>query len=148
MSTSQRTTRPESDAQAPVRPPALRPCGSCPYRLDVPSGVWSRDEYDKLPLYDGETGEQDPSVFLCHQQDGHACAGWVACHDMNESLGLRVATALGIVADPEPFIEYTTDVPVFATGAEAREHGLAELELPGEKAVRTIDKLQGRRGRA
>ncbi|MFD7961193.1 DUF6283 family protein [Streptomyces zaomyceticus] len=45
----------------PCSPPAPRPCASCPYRRDVPSGVWSRGDYVKLPLYDGPTWTQ-PAV--------------------------------------------------------------------------------------
>ena len=44
------------------------PCGSCPYRRDVPSGIWEQHEYDKLPEYDGQTWEQNPALFLCHQR--------------------------------------------------------------------------------
>jgi hypothetical protein len=35
-----------------INPPAPKPCESCPYRKDVPSGVWSEGEYRKLPQYD------------------------------------------------------------------------------------------------
>lgn len=28
------------------------PCSACPYRVDVPAGVWAREEYDKLDPYD------------------------------------------------------------------------------------------------
>jgi hypothetical protein len=44
----------------------------------VPSGAWVAEEYAKLPAYDRPTGEQPAGLFLCHQQDGRACAGWVA----------------------------------------------------------------------
>lgn len=54
----------------PIKAPAKNPCGSCPYRRDVPSGIWSEEEYDKLPQYDLPTGDQPPNVFLCHQQNG------------------------------------------------------------------------------
>lgn len=128
----------------PVKPPAPNPCGSCPYRRDVPSGVWDPDEYRKLPAYDRETGDQPPNVFLCHQQDGRACAGWCGVHDMNDSLGLRLAQAMGMVEDPEPFFRYETSTPLFKTGAEAARHGLAEVEDPGDPARATIDKLERR----
>jgi hypothetical protein len=35
--------------------PTKYPCPSCPYRKDVPSGVWAPEEYDKLPAYDNDT---------------------------------------------------------------------------------------------
>ena len=66
------------------------PCGSCPYRKDVPSGIWAKSEYDKLPRYDGETWEQDPKAFMCHQRDGCLCGGWLACHSPRHLLALRL----------------------------------------------------------
>lgn len=129
-----------------IHPPAPNPCGSCPYRRDVPSGVWDPEEYRKLPEFDRPTFEQPPSVFLCHQQDGRLCAGWTACHDMNESLGLRIAAAMGRIGieDMATVIHYTTNVPLFDSGTEAAEHGLRDVAEPGPKANRTIAKLSKR----
>ncbi|MFC6371193.1 DUF6283 family protein [Nonomuraea thailandensis] len=37
-------------------PPARRPCGTCPYRKDAPSGMWSQEMvFDKLRGYDRPT---------------------------------------------------------------------------------------------
>lgn len=129
-----------------MRQPAPRPCVSCPYRRDVPSGVWAPEEYANLPDYDLPTGEQPYDVFGCHQQDGRLCAGWVAVHDMDESLGLRLAAAFGQLDadDLEAVRNYTTDVPVFASGAEAAAHGLARIEAPPSSARRMIAKLARR----
>ena len=126
-----------------LHPPARNPCGSCPYRRDVPSGVWNADEYRKLPGFDGETFEQSPTVFACHQQDGRLCAGWVAVNDMTRSLGLRMAVLNGMIheEDVDTIVDYATDVPLFASGAEACEHGLRGIEQPDRAARRTIDKL-------
>lgn len=128
-------------------PPAKNPCGSCPYRKDVPSGVWKPEEYEKLPPYDGETFEQPPGLFLCHRQDGHACAGWVATHDMHESLAFRLACLQGVdegATDEwvDSFLDYTTDVPLFASGQEAHDHGMAEVAKPGPKARKVIDRVK------
>lgn len=41
------------------------PCSSCPYRRDVPSGVWHREEYEKLLQYDDST--EILPAFMCHQ---------------------------------------------------------------------------------
>lgn len=125
---------------------ASRPCGSCPYRRDAPSGLWDASEYERLPGFDAPTGEQPPGVFMCHQQDGRLCAGWVACHDMEESLGLRMASVIGLLTpgEVEQVRAYTTDVPVFASGAEAAEHGLAEVHAPGARAVREAARLTRR----
>jgi hypothetical protein len=123
--------------------PAAKPCGSCPYRRDVPSGIWAAEEYAKLPEYDKPTGEQPPSVFLCHRQDGRLCAGWVAVHDMDECLGLRIAAATGAFTEPDAVLNYVTDVPLWGSGAEAAAHGRADLDSPGEEARKVMRKLRG-----
>jgi hypothetical protein len=108
------------------------PCGSCPYRRDVPSGIWERLEYDKLPAYDGPIWAQPLALFMCHQRDGNLCAGWLACHDPAELLALRLPNR-GEPIDSAVFI-YQTTVPVFPSGAEARAHGVRDIERPGRKA--------------
>lgn len=120
---------------------AKRPCGSCPYRKDVPSGVWSENEYQKLPDYDNDMPEQPQARFDCHQRDGNLCAGWLACHGPENLLSLRIAHILGRVIVPEVWT-YKTDVPVFASGQEACEHGMAEVDNPGPEALALIAKLQ------
>lgn len=130
-----------------IDPPAPNPCGSCPYRRDVPSGLWEASEYRKLPEYDRDTYDQPPSMFLCHQQDGKACAGWCGVHDMNDSLGLRLAQSMGMVEDPQPFFDYETDTPLFKTGAEAARHGMTEIADPSPKAKKKIDTLTARQRR-
>lgn len=122
-------------------PPATRPCGSCPYRRDVPGGVWHLSEYEKLPLYDLATGEQPLGIFLCHRQDGRVCAGWCAVHDMENCLALRIAAA-GERIDPQPLIDYTTDVSLFESGREAAIHGVRGLANPDAAARRIIEKMR------
>jgi hypothetical protein len=128
---------------AKVKPPAPRPCGSCPYRKDVPSGVWHPKEYAKLLDYDKPTGEQPPGVFMCHQQDGCLCAGWVAVHDMHHSLAMRFALSMDRIEDKDidAIFDYQTDVPLFASGREAAEHGLEKIADPDPKADRIIKTL-------
>lgn len=110
------------------------PCTSCPYRRDVPSGIWAASEYAKLPMFDGETGEQADagafSLFYCHRTPEFLCAGWVGCHDMTENLAMRLH---GRDIDPAVF-SYVSPVPLFSTGAEAAEHGLRDLDAPGPQA--------------
>lgn len=123
--------------------PAKNPCGSCPYRKDVPSGVWAPEEYDKLPMFDGPTSDQPPAVFYCHQQNGRVCAGWAGCHDMTQNLGLRIAVSMGKLT-PEEYdavVDYESPVPLFESGAAAAEHGLRDLFSPSEKAQRVIDRV-------
>jgi len=106
----------------------------------VPSGIWEQHEYDKLPSYDGPTWAQSPALFMCHQRDGNLCAGWLACHDPRELLALRFPHKL----DPAVY-DYTTDVPVFSSGAEARRHGMRDINRPGAKANKMITGLVRKR---
>lgn len=132
-----------------TQPPAKRPCATCPYRRDCPSGLWSADEYDKLPEYDKPTHAQPFTAFLCHQDDGRLCAGWTATHDMTQSLGLRMASSVGALA-PGTLVaaqDYTTDVPLFATGAEAAEHGKRHIDVPPAKARAAAQKIIRKRSR-
>lgn len=130
-----------------VRP---RPCPSCPYRLDVPSGIWDASEYDKLPVFDLGTGEQAlagaSAPFHCHSTPALLCAGWAGCHDMAENLAIRMNIR---VIDPAVF-DYVSPVPLFTSGAEAAEHGKRDLPAPGPEAVRKarqLLRLQARRRR-
>lgn len=124
-------------------PPAKRPCPTCPYLSTTPSGLWHPSEYQRLPMYDRPTMEQPVGMLLCHQTDGRVCAGWASCHDQVESLSLRLALSMGRVspATYEAIIDYQSPVPIFASGAEAAAHGLAETEAPGPAAQRAAEKL-------
>lgn len=124
--------------------PSAAPCGTCPYRRDVPAGIWDASEYAKLPPYDGETWDQPPALFFCHRNDGHLCAGWVGCHDADHLLAFRLHRV-----DPSAF-DHVSPVPLFASGAEAAAHGLAGVLRPDRRARAAIRKLeieQGKRGR-
>lgn len=124
----------------------LVPCGSCPYRRDVPSGVWAASEYAKLPPYDEpDLGSGQPlTAFLCHQRTGALCAGWVGCHDMQNSIGLRLALAAGIVSEEAyaEALDYVSPVPLFSSGAEAAEHGRREITTPSVQARKVVGKLR------
>ena len=126
---------------------AKAPCKSCPYRKDVPSGVWAVEEYDKLPDYDGTIGEQlmkgAVGRFDCHQQDGKICAGWLGSHGPSNLLAMRLQ---GAHIDPEVW-DYKSPVPLFTSGAEAREHGIKKIANPDEAAERTIKRLLRKRRR-
>ena len=109
------------------------PCQSCPYRQDVPSGIWEAAEYDKIIPYDNPTWAQPPKVFLCHQADGCLCRGWLDTHG-DQLLGLRLACSKGEV-DPE------------ASAAEAAEHGRKSIKRPGRKAREMVAKIERKRGK-
>jgi hypothetical protein len=126
--------------------PRPRPCASCPYRVNVPSGVWDESEYAKLPEYDGETYLQPTAAFFCHQQDGSVCSGWLAHRGHPyDLLAARIGVHTGKL--DKSCMEYTTDVPLFSSGAEAAAHGMAEYEFPGEKAAETIRKIKAKEER-
>ena len=123
-----------------LKPPKV-PCGSCPYRKDVEPGIWAAEEYAKLPLYDGETWEQSPALFMCHQRDGCLCGGWLMTHDREELLALRFHAAR---LDPSVW-DYSPDVPVFNSGREAAAHGLSGISSPSPAAVKKIEGLRRQR---
>lgn len=121
--------------------PRAKPCGSCPYRCDVPSGVWDASEYKKLLDFDGDIPEQKrTSIFMCHTGDSTVCAGWLGHDDPLQMLSVRLGLAFGKL-DPS-CASYTTKVPLFSSGAEAAAHGLRELENPNEDACTLIAKLE------
>lgn len=121
--------------------PRKNPCSSCPYRTRVASGIWDESEYAKLPAYDGEIHEQTTTaVFMCHQQDGCVCSGWLGHREHPEDM---LAVRLGIIrgALDQSCLDYTTDVPLFGSGAEAAAHGMKHFLEPREDARSVIDKI-------
>lgn len=129
---------------APSRP-RKRPCPTCPYRRDVPSGVWAAAEYDLLERYDGDTAQQAmagaTAVFGCHQATGEVCAGWAHVHGNEDCLALRLAHLASPPVDVDAVLDYTTSVPLFASGAEAAAHGRAGITDPGDQAQAAIRKV-------
>lgn len=118
------------------------PCQSCPYRRDVPSGIWAPEEYDKILAYDEETWNQPPAVFMCHQADGALCRGWLDCHG-SELLSVRIYAGRSL--DAEQVAQALSEgpaVPVFATAAEAAGHGRRSIKRPGSKARKLMQKLE------
>jgi hypothetical protein len=116
----------------------------------VPSGVWTEEEYEKLRKYDGDIFDQAVAgahgLFSCHQADGKLCAGWAGCHDMHNMF----ATRLHAGQLDESVWDYTSPVPLFASGNEAADHGETEIENPSVAArsvIRKITKLRGLRGK-
>lgn len=121
----------------------VKPCGACPYKISVPSGIWSYDEYEKLRAYDAPTAEQPVKGFACHASPEFYCHGWGVCHTSRDHrydlLALRFdPPANGI---PEPVVE------LFETAADAADHGQRDVEEPSDVALETIDKLVRRHDR-
>lgn len=129
-----------------MRTCAKAPCKTCPYRKDVPSGLWAKEEYEKLKAYDGEIADQlqkgAVGRFDCHQRDGQMCAGWIATHKPENLLALRLATDIA----PEVF-EYVSPVPVFESGAAAAKHGMRDIKRPRVEARKAIERLSRKRAR-
>lgn len=126
------------------KPPA-RPCGSCPYRKDVPSGIWDVSEYVKLPAYDGDITNQVVKgafgLFMCHQRDGCLCGGWLQSHGTDDLLALRLNSV-----DPSAW-NYTSEIEVFGSGAAAALHGLQDIADPSPEARRFMDGITKAKGK-
>lgn len=107
-----------------------QPCTYCPYRCDVPSGVWVAEEYEKLAEYDEETGTQPIATFQCHSTPDLYCHGWAVVHGAQQGeydlLAFRFSPPVGGIP--------AAAVPLFASGTEACEHGLRDIDEPGEAA--------------
>lgn len=124
---------------APAKP-RKSPCASCPFRRDVPSGIWHESEYEKLPMYDGDASEQrSVRVFSCHQNGVDVCSGWLAHRDPLDMLAVRI----GLISDAlDPSCaDYSTDVPLFTSGQEAAEHGTRHIADPTVDARDSIRKI-------
>ena len=112
------------------------PCSSCPYRTDVPPGVWAPEEYEKLLAFDRETGCQPQAVFLCHSDPEKACSGWATCHEGRpgrELLALRIRYPRELLPDH--------GVPIFSSAKTAALHGLSGVEHPPAEAFAVMKKV-------
>ena len=131
-----------SDDQRGSRP-AARPCPTCPYRRDAPSGLWAVHEYAKLPGYDGDIGSQlaagADQLFNCHTDRNRLCAGWVGCHDMENNAAVRIHFE---EVDLRCLYDYVSPVPLFASGTEAAAHGVRDIEDPDFDSRLAADKLR------
>lgn len=114
----------------------------------MPSGVWASEEYDRLRHYDGDVLTQAAAgatgVFLCHQGSGHVCSGWLAHRPAEDLLAVRLAL-IDARLHPDS-LDYITSVPLWASGAEAADHGRRDLEVPGPEALEVIAKVGRARG--
>lgn len=125
-----------------IRP---EPCSSCPYRRDVPSGVWSAEEYDKLRLYDAPTAGQPLAAFSCHASPEAYCCGWAVVHMSRgpepghpfDLLALRIGGSMGLWDGVMP----TPKVELFTSGNEAADHGQRDVDDPSPEATEMAMKL-------
>jgi hypothetical protein len=83
-------------------PHAKRPCGACPWRVDVDPGEFPPDRYACLARTSadqrtGASASVEAPMFACHlSPDGkeRACAGWLAVEGAGH-VGVRLAVVTG-----------------------------------------------------
>jgi hypothetical protein len=113
-----------------------QPCSACPYRQDVPSGLWAHHEYEKLRPYDNPTPDQPFAPFMCHATPDHYCSGWAITHNSRghefELLALRMRGNPDIPG---------SEITCFGSGNEAADHGQADIEEPSPQAVAVVERL-------
>lgn len=128
--------------------PRPRPCPTCPYRRDVPPGVWAEEEYAKLERYDGDVPDHVEAgafgLFHCHTTPEFLCSGWVGCHDMNNMLAVRLHWR---DLDTGTVQGYVSPVPLFGSGAEAAAHGRSGITGDTRAAQLKALRYAGRRAR-
>src|SRR4029077_4861673 len=110
-------------------------CSACPYRKDVPSGVWDHAEYEKLRPYDAETWEQPAAAFMCHATPDFYCHGWAVVHTSRDHRYDLLALRFRPCEIPEPSTEF------FETATEAADWGQELADEPPVEAVAAIEKL-------
>jgi hypothetical protein len=68
---------------------------------------------------------------------------------MNENLGLRLAQSMGFLSHDDALatLEYVSPVPLWASGQEAHDHGIADVDAPSEPAKKIVDKLVKKKDR-
>lgn len=113
-----------------------QPCSACPYRLDVPSGVWDPREYEKLRDYDRPTGDQPFAPFGCHATPEHYCHGWAVVHtSRGNAFDLLALRLLGIEDIPQ------AGVPLFDSGNDAADWGQRDADDPSPAAHEVVARL-------
>lgn len=106
------------------------PCRFCPYRKDVPAGIWHPGDYKRLPAYDRRTAEQPEAAFACHKRPEQMCGGW-AHHANYDTLALTILVIVRrrfTAEQGHQISAYSSPVPVFDSHTAAAEHGLAGCE--------------------
>ena len=110
-------------------------CSACPFRKDVPSGVWDFAEYEKLRPFDNETWEQPAAAFMCHATPDFYCHGWAVVGTSRGREFDLLALRLRPCEIPEPSTE------MFASGNEAADWGQELADEPPIEAQAAIVKL-------
>ena len=124
-----------------------KPCASCPYLKSTPSGVWAAEEYTRLCKYDGDMGSQlmegGNGLFMCHQNNGEEttpcmCRGWTDTHGAENlvAICLSLSSGGGGSKFPDDLWEHS-GADVYASGQEACDAGMRDIEQPQELAKKT-----------
>lgn len=116
-----------------------QPCAACPYRTDVPSGVWQEHEYEKLRDYDDPTFNQPVATFQCHASPEFYCHGWAVCHS---NRGHEYDLLAFRFWPPDSIPEAA--VPLFESGNAAADHGERDIDNPPPEAHAMMSTLLGR----
>jgi Family of unknown function (DUF6283) len=116
-----------------------KPCTSCPYRKDHPSGVWASEEYEKLRDYDRNRAF---GTFLCHQTNANGietvCRGWLSV--ARESIAVRLGISHGQFTPEQVYAECS--VPLHASGNAAANAGQKKIKRPPANASAMIGRLE------
>ncbi len=116
-----------------------RACAFCPYRRDVPPGVWHPEEYEKLRGYDAFTPEQPLAVFMCHSGPDLACHGWAVVHTSRghsrDLLALRLRPPREIPA---------ASTELFGSAEEAADYGQQEMDVRARAAIEKMVRAYAR----
>jgi hypothetical protein len=116
-----------------------KPCLACPYRRDVPSGVWAATEYEKLRVYDEPTMDQPFAPFMCHATPEHMCNGWAVVHTSRghayDLLALRMR------GNPDIPV---SDIAMWPSGNDAADHGEEDIEDPSDEAMEVVARLMSK----
>ena len=115
-------------------------CDTCPYLKATPSGIWSEEEYRKLPKYD-DNESLTLSIFHCHQENATGvptvCRGWVST--ARESISVRLGVLQGLIAVED--LPNGLEDAYYSSGHEACEAGLRDIDDPSEEALELLNKL-------
>lgn len=86
---------------------APHPCGSCPYRTDVPTGTWHAEEFENLLAHDADP--MNGSVFGCHRfrlrrEEADICAGWFLDQQERGLPSIKLRLALMARGEDQPVV--------------------------------------------
>jgi hypothetical protein len=110
-----------------------QPCKDCPYRCDAPLQQWDKSQFQRLlEVENDDMG----NTYLCHRNDGAACAGWLLDQHRRHlpSISLRMKLAAHRV--PHSWLEgLSSPVPLYQS-----VQAMVEANYPGLSIGRAYPK--------